>query len=211
MKFVDEWRRRKYAAFDLTRTSTAQKAVEFSLAGTPVRVYANANLSIYSAQTCNAKCAFCVEELRPASRGTELTRQKVVEQNDAVYFEKMARTLRDLKPLNPSVSVTGGEPSKDPRLPTILKTLAEHGARKRTMTTNASGLLDVHEGHTNLDWLIDTRVQHLNISRAHPECATNAKLMALPDGLSLENLRHVVARAKDGGINVRLSEGVLKV
>ena len=25
--------------------------------------------SVYSAQTCNARCAFCVEELRPASRG----------------------------------------------------------------------------------------------------------------------------------------------
>jgi cyclic pyranopterin phosphate synthase len=205
MTFVSEWRRRKCAAFDLTANSTARQALTFDLWGKPVRVYANANLSIYSAQACNAKCAFCVEELRPASRGTELAQQKTVERDDAVYFEKMNAVLRALKPLNPSVSVTGGEPSKDPRLPAILRTLFEHGARKRTMTTNGSGLFDVREGRSNLDWLIDTRVSYLNISRAHPECETNAKLMALPDGLSLNQLRDVAARADAGGVRLRLS------
>ena len=141
MTFVAEWRRRQSAAFDLAGNSTARRELSFELFGKPVRVYANANLSIYSAQACNAKCAFCVEELRPASRGTELALQKTVERDDDVYFQNMNMVLRALKPLNPSVSVTGGEPSKDARLPGILRTLAEHGARKRTMTTNGSGLL----------------------------------------------------------------------
>ena len=54
MTFVDEWRRRKSAAFDLDGNSTARRVVEFDLWGRPVRVYANANLSVYSAQACNA-------------------------------------------------------------------------------------------------------------------------------------------------------------
>ena len=37
-----------------------------------MQVYNNVNLSIYSGQTCNARCPFCVEELRPLSKGLEL-------------------------------------------------------------------------------------------------------------------------------------------
>ena len=67
-RFMEAWRRLKSRAFDLENNSTAKRVVEFELWGQPVRVYANANLSIYSAQRCNARCHFCVEELRPASR-----------------------------------------------------------------------------------------------------------------------------------------------
>jgi GTP 3',8-cyclase len=110
-----------------------------------------------------------------------------------------------LRPLDPSVSVTGGEPSIDPRLPAILCTLARHNARKRTMTTNGSGLLDVREGRDVLDWLTLTGAQHLNISRAHPNQARNAQLMRLETGLSIAQLREVVQRARAGGVRVRLS------
>jgi molybdenum cofactor biosynthesis enzyme MoaA len=205
MNFVAAWRRRKSAAFDLHQNSTARRVVEFDLWGRPVRVYANANLSIYSAQTCNARCPFCVEELRPASRGTALAMQKAVERDDAVYFSRLEQTLLALKPLDPSVSVTGGEPSIDPRLPAVLRLLHDHQARKRTMTTNASGLLQVRDGKAVIDWIMATGVRHLNISRAHPDPDENARLMRLSDGLRLDELREVVARARAGGTRVRLS------
>lgn len=210
MKFVDDWRRRKSAAFDLERNSTARAVVEFELWDRPVRVYANANLSVYSAQTCNAKCAFCVEELRPASRGNELSQQKTIESDDGRYLRKLEETLERLRPLNPSVSVTGGEPSKDPRLPSILRTLAAHGARKRTVTTNGSGLLDRREGGRVIDWIVESRVQFLNISRAHPEHEQNARLMVLNDGLNLAQLKDVVAEARAGGTRPRLSCVLIK-
>jgi hypothetical protein len=54
--FNDSWRRRKCDAFDLERNSTAKRLVSFDLWDRPVRVYANANLSIYSAQRCNGFC-----------------------------------------------------------------------------------------------------------------------------------------------------------
>jgi molybdenum cofactor biosynthesis enzyme MoaA len=205
MTFVEAWRRRKSAEFDLHRNSTARRVVEFDLWGRPVRVYANANLSVYSAQPCNARCPFCVEELRPASRGTALEMQKAVERDDRVYFSRLDETLHALKPLNPSVSVTGGEPSIDPRLPAILRTLYDFQARKRTMTTNASGLLQVREGRAIIDWITATGVPHLNISRAHPDQEENARLMRLHHGLGLEQLGEVVARARCGGTRVRLS------
>ena len=84
--FNPVWRARQSAAFELAANSTARRTVRIELWGRPVSVYANANLSIYSAQACNARCAFCVEELRPASRGIALDRQKTIEADDARYF-----------------------------------------------------------------------------------------------------------------------------
>jgi molybdenum cofactor biosynthesis enzyme MoaA len=202
---IDAWRHRKSDAFDLPKNSTARRVVEFELWGRPVRAYANANLSVYSAQSCNAKCPFCVEELRPASRGTALARQKDVERDDHRYLARLKGVLDALRPLNPSVSVTGGEPSIDPRLPAILRLLVDHKARKRTVTSNGSGLLDAREGRPVIDWVTATGVSHLNISRAHPGQERNAQLMGFKAGLSVPQLREVVERARAGGTRVRLS------
>jgi MoaA/NifB/PqqE/SkfB family radical SAM enzyme len=113
--------------------------------------------------------------------------------------------LEALRPLDPSVSITGGEPSLDPRLPTLLRLLAAHRARKRTVTTNGSGLLQVREGRRIIDWITAGGVQHLNLSRAHPDQERNAVLMQLPGGLTRTQLREVVAIARSGGTRVRLS------
>jgi cyclic pyranopterin phosphate synthase len=207
-RFVPDWRVQQSEAFDLDTNSTARKTVTLALWGKPATVYANANLSIYSAQTCNARCAFCVEELRPASRGVALDVQKTVESDDARYFAAMQSVFDAVRPLNPSVSVTGGEPSQDARLPRILRTLQAHGARKRTVTTNGSGLLEMREGRPLIDWIAGTGVAHLNISRAHWDDRINAKLMRYRDsGASpdAQALREIVSHAQRGGTRVRLS------
>ncbi|HEY8040458.1 MAG TPA: radical SAM protein [Polyangiaceae bacterium] len=203
---VDAWRRGKSASFDLRENSTARRTVRVDFWGDARDVYANANLSVYSAQKCNARCAFCVEELRPASRGVQLAEQKTVEQDDGRWFAALEAALdvvqRDLRP---SVSVTGGEPSKDPRLPRVLRTLAARGARKRTVTTNGSGLLDLREGRRVIDWIAGTGVAHLNVSRAHVEHDTNARLMGYGEGPTVEQLQTVASAARAGGTRVRLS------
>lgn len=203
---VDAWRREKSAAFDLRGNSTAKRTVRVDFDGEARDVYANANLSVYSAQTCNARCAFCVEELRPASRGRELAAQRGIETDDGRWFAALERVLDVVQPeLQPSVSVTGGEPSKDPRLPRVLRTLAARGARKRTVTTNGSGLLDVREGRRVVDWVAETGVRHLNVSRAHPEQERNARLMRYAEGPTEGDMRAIVAAARAGGTRVRLS------
>ncbi|WP_437327113.1 radical SAM protein [Sorangium sp. So ce381] len=203
--FREEWRRLKSRAFDLKANSTAGDTVRFDLWGRPVEVYRNANFSIYSRQPCNAKCHFCVEELRPASRGRSLSVQKTVEDDDGRYFDAMVASLEALRPLDPTISVTGGEPSHDPRLPRILALGQAHRGRKRTLTTNGSGLLQQREGKRVIDWIVDTGIQHLNISRAHPDHDRNARLMVMKDGLRADELRTVVAAATAGGTRVRLS------
>lgn len=201
----ERWRREKSAAFEIAANSTARETRTISLWGATRTIYANANLSIYSAERCNARCAFCVEELRPASRGTELARQRRTEPDDARWMASLERVLDALAPLDPSVSITGGEPSKDPRLPAVLRTLAARGARKRTITTNGSGLFDLREGRTALEWIAATGVRHLNISRAHPDDAKNARLMGFADAPDVAALRTIVDRARAAGTRVRLS------
>ncbi|MFC1743613.1 radical SAM protein [Candidatus Riflebacteria bacterium] len=208
--FIKNWRLKKSSAFELYTNSTAKKAIDFRLWNNSVTVYANANLSIYSAQECNAACGFCIEKLRPASRGLQLAQQKTIELDDIKYFSNLRAVLKALRPLNPSVSITGGEPSKDPRLPGILILLQEFNCRKRTITTNGSGLFDKYDGKSILDWLIEYNIQHLNISLAHPDLTENSRLMNLHDGLNLEALRQVTATCKNNLIRPRLSCILLK-
>ena len=196
-----EWRREKYRAFDLMETSSGRGAVQFLLWGQPVTVYNRANLSIYSAQPCNAACRFCVEELRPASRGGALAKQKNVERDDARYFALLEETLDALRPLAPTISITGGEPSKDRRLPRILELAAACPAPRRTLTTNGSGLFD----NGLMDRICRARLDHLNISVAHPDRERNVELMRLPGALHPQQLAEARHLARSTGTRVRLS------
>lgn len=214
--FVAAWRADPRGAFDLDRTATGRGTVPLVLGGQTHRVYRNANLSVYSAQPCNAKCAFCVEELRPASRGLQLVEQKRYERDDERYFARLDAALTAVAPLDVTVSITGGEPSIDPRLPRIAATVARHGIRKRTMTTNASGLLDGIDGINEtdatdvLDAVLSAGLDHLNISRAHPDPATNQRIMRVDRPLPDAGLGEVIARAHAAGARPRLSCALLR-
>lgn len=209
--FEPSWRADPRAAFDLDHTATGRGTVPLRIGGRTHRVYRNVNLSIYSAQRCNARCPFCVEELRPLSRGLELVDQKRVEPDDDRYFARLDAALDAVAPLDPSVSITGGEPSIDPRLPRIVALLARRGARKRTMTTNASGLLrPLPGGGDVLDRVLAAGLEHLNISRAHPDFAVNQRIMGTAGPISDEGLGRVVARCRAAGVRVRLSCALLR-
>lgn len=181
------------AHFSVGGTATGRGYVSVPFANAVRRVYDNANLSIYSAQQCNARCPFCVEELRPLSRGGSLVQQKTIELDDNKYFARLEAVLRTLAPLRPSVSLTGGEVSIDPRLPRILRVVnaaqQRNEARKLTMTTNASGLLRPTDGGgTVLDHIVEEGVRHLNISRAHKDAVHNQRLMRFVDGSADEDV-----------------------
>lgn len=205
-EFQPAFRADPAAAFDVERTSTGAALRPFQVGERSYRVYANVNLSLYSGQICNARCPFCVEELRPASRGRALDLQRHVEPEDTRYFDRLDDALTRLAPLAPSVSITGGEPSLDPRLPGLLAAISRHGLRKRTITTNASGLLrPLATGGDTLDALIAARLAHLNISRAHWDEAVNQRVMRIEPPQSESALRTIVARARAAGLRPRLS------
>ncbi len=203
--FNEKWRRRKYWEYRILKNSTARQILRFLLSGQKIQIYSNSNLSIYSGQKCNAKCPFCVEELRPLSRGIELSQQKTVLKDNDKYFNLLNSTLDSLDSLKLSVSITGGEPSLDYRTPRILQILQSKNIRKRTMTTNGSGLLESFEGRTMIEWITVTGVHHLNISRAHHETEKCNKIMNYNKSLTLGQLKDVIRSTKKEGTRVRLS------
>jgi len=208
--FEPDWRADPRGAFDLARTATGRGTVELEIGGRTHRVYRNANFSVYSGQRCNARCPFCVEELRPLSRGLELVDQTRFEPDDTRYFDRLEAALDAVAPLDPSVSITGGEPSIDPRLPAIVELLARRGARKRTMTTNASGLLRRLGAGDVLDRVLTAGLEHLNISRAHPDFIVNQRIMGTDRPITDAGLIEVASRCADAGIRVRLSCALLR-
>lgn len=105
-----------------------------------IRYFLNAtNHSIYI-NYCNANCSFCVAQLRFENQGQLYKKGRI--QSDQEYFKRLSQILEYLRPLNSSISITGGEPTKSRRLIPILELIEKFGYRKRTLTTNGSGLFD---------------------------------------------------------------------
>lgn len=181
------------------------------LEGKPWSVYDNANLSVHVTEKCNADCQFCVAHLRYLQDGAVYHKPEI--SNLEVYLEGLTKSLKAVRAVNPSVSITGGEPTVNKRLPAILRTIAAAGSRKRTLTTNATGLGFKVEGtsDTVLDRLAEYRLEHLNISRAHDDFKTNCHIMKMaPHLLSDGELREYVTTAKKAGMRPRFSCALLQ-
>ncbi|MFX0099581.1 MAG: radical SAM protein [Candidatus Hodarchaeota archaeon] len=203
IKLNRELRKFKQSAFSIDKNSSARSSTPWKNpleGGKTYSVYGNCNLSIYSGASCNGNCPFCVEKLRPLSRGCLLEDQKE-NIDDTSYFRALDAALRAVKPLNPSVSITGGEPSLDPRLPRMISLLKHHGFRKRTMTTNGSGLVKNHF----LESLISGGFSHLNLSRAHHDDELNQEFMQLDPFIPNKDLYQIIARLRDTRLRPRLS------
>ena len=94
--------------------------VDFNFDGKAKQVYANCNLSIFVDDYCNADCKFCVAQLRYENMKQAYTKPRI--EDDDEYFKRLDEVLTKLEPLNLSVSITGGEPTKSTRLPKIIPT-----------------------------------------------------------------------------------------
>ncbi len=190
---------------------TGARFKSIALEGKPWSVYDNANLSVHITEKCNADCQFCVAHLRYLQDGAVYHKPEI--SNTEVYLEGLHKSLEAVRFVNPSVSITGGEPTISKRLPPILRTLAKAGVRKRTLTSNASGLgwKVADSSDTVLDRLIEYRLEHLNISRAHDDFKTNCRIMKMaPHLLSDDQLREYISTARASGIRVRMSCVLLK-
>lgn len=138
-------------------------------------IYKNFNLSIFVDDKCNADCQFCVAQLRYEHRGVLYGKEHIT--SDAEYMEKLKNILVQVRPLNPSISITGGEPTISNRLVPIIKLVDELGFRKRTITTNGSGLFRVIDKKPVLQHLVDCKFDHLNLSRTSIDESLNKEIM----------------------------------
>ena len=183
--------------------------LDFNFNGISKKVYSNLNLSIFVDDVCNADCSFCVAQLRFENRSQMYKKDKITSEQE--YFDRLEEVLAFLKGLNPSISLTGGEPTKCKKLPKILALINKYGYRKRTFTTNGSGLLDDMEGKKVINHLIDNGFQHLNISKAHYIDDKNKNIMKYLDGYcSNEMLETIVSMSKANNLRPRMSCLLLK-
>ena len=166
-------------------------------------------MSIFTDDYCNADCKFCVAQLRFENKGLMYKKRKIY--SDDEYFNRLEYVLNYLKPINPSVSITGGEPTKSKRLPQILELINKYGYRKRTLTTNGSGLLDTMNGKAVIQHIIDNKFSHLNISKAHYDEAINTSIMCYENGYcSNDMLRTIIAFSQANNLRPRMSCLLLK-
>lgn len=177
---------------------------DFSFDGKVKQVYSNVNLSIFTDDYCNANCKFCVAQLRYENKGLMYKKGRIV--SDEEYFKRLEYVLEYLRPLNPSVSITGGEPTKSHRLIPILELIEKYGYRKRTLTTNGSGLFDVVNNKTILQHITDNHFQHLNISKAHFDEMINKNIMQYENGYcSNEDIAKIATFARANNLRPRMS------
>ena len=168
-------------------------------------VYKNFNLSIFVDDKCNADCKFCVAQLRYEHKGLLYQKDHIID--DKEYIDRLRRVLETIRPLNPSISITGGEPTISNRLVSILELVNELGFRKRTITTNGSGLFRVINNKTILQHLIDNKFDHLNISRVCIDEKLNKEIMQYEPGLycSNEMIKEISKQVKNTNLKIRMS------
>lgn len=183
-----------------------EKYNKFTFSGKSYDVYNNVNLSIFVDKYCNYKCPFCVADQRQVDRSCSL--------NIKEYLSRLQYILEYIKPLNPTISLTGGEPTKSELLIPIIELLDNYNFKRRTITTNGSGLLDKCDNDLLIDRLIDANFNYINISRLHYDENINRELVIpTKDYLSNNELEYVLSKYKHGnGYNsrIRLSAVLLK-
>lgn len=194
-----DWRYKRQECFDITK----RPLIPFTFDEDRL-VYENVNLSIFTTPVCNAKCDFCVAELRYLNTGLDFIKPTI--KDDEEYFNRLETVLKRIRPINPSVSLTGGEPTNCTRLSRIVELLNHYDIRKRTITTNGTGLLVKQNGKFPIDLLIENKFQHLNISHAHYDYEKNVDLMKYSKTeFPHELLKEIVSISNPAGLRARLS------
>lgn len=87
----------------------------------------------------------------------------------------------------------------------------KYNIRKRTITTNGSALLREVKGKKIIDYLIDAKLDHLNISKAHYNESINKSIMHYQCGeyCSNEDLAKIIPYALSKNVRPRLSSLLL--
>lgn len=175
------------------------------------RVYKNFNFSIFIDKHCNADCKFCVAQLRYENMKALYNKNSI--NDSSKYLERLDEILQKIRPLNPSVSITGGEPTISPILTDVLKLIDKYGFRKRTITTNGSGLFNIQDGDTILNNLIKYNWDYLNISRASYDDAKNRQIMRFQtEGAycTMDMVRRIIKETQNTRLKHRISCLLLK-
>ena len=183
---------------------------EFDFKAGHRQVYGNFNFSIFIDEFCNADCKFCVAQLRYENKKLLYHKEHLP---DDIWLKRCEEILKLVRPLNPSISITGGEPTLSKKLVPVLQMVDALGFRKRTITTNGSYLFHKVDGLPIIDHLIRNHWDHLNISRPSISDADARSIMRFSNEYNFtsnEMVRDILAEANKSSLKHRLSCLLLK-
>ena len=191
---MTDWDLNNYETIDVTFNNKKRK------------LYKNFNFSIFVDDYCNADCKFCVAQLRYQHKNQMYNKQHIKDKDE--YLNRLDFVLQQIRPLNPSISLTGGEPTLSPIFVDILKLVDKYNFRKRTVTTNGSALLNTMNNDTIINHLINYKWDHLNISRVSHDDIINRRIMNYnidEEYCTVDMLSEILSTIKDTNLSHRLS------
>ena len=141
-------------------TEFQRTAVPVILNGKRYRAHPNINLYVDMTSACDADCDFCIAKVIFARTPSPIPPQW------------LSRALDICAPANPSVQITGGEPTLFPEaLKELLDVVSVRRPRRPVLNTNGRNLEAV------ASMLRQSAIEHINISRHHYNDNDNAKIM----------------------------------
>lgn len=186
------------------------ETVDFEFESGKKKVYKNFNFSIFVDDYCNADCKFCVAQLRYQNKNKMYEKEHL---DTDTYLKRLDYILSLIKPLNPSISLTGGEPTLSPIFLDIVRLVDKYGFRKRTITTNGSALLNTVDNDIILNHLIKNNFDYLNISRVSSSDEENKRIMRYnveKEYCDMDMLKEILQISNDSTLKHRLSCLLLK-
>lgn len=124
-----------------------------------LKLYRNFNFTIFLDTGCNADCLFCIEQIKTENTGHIVKCGTITDVDE--YLNRLDEVLAYIRPFNPSVSITGGEPLISSKFRGALKLLGKYNFRKTVITTNGTGIEDF------VNDIIAAGISHVNVSRPH--------------------------------------------
>ena len=161
-------------------------------------LYRNFNFTIFLDDYCNADCKFCIEQIKTENNGRINKVGKIGDKE--VYLRRLDYILGKIRPFNPSISVTGGEPLLSPCFRDALRILGKYNFRKVVITTNGSNI----DEYT--DDIIQAGISHVNFSRPSYDRDVCQQIMRFREQQPATNtLREAIIKLEAGGVCTRFN------
>ena len=161
-------------------------------------LYRNFNFTIFLDTYCNADCKFCIEQIKTENNG-RINKVGNIEDRET-YLRRLDFIAGKIRPYNPSISITGGEPLLSPCFREAMAILAKYRFRKIVMTTNGTNI------DKYADDIIAAGISHVNFSRPSYDPDVCQKIMRFREQQpSLDTLVRAIARLEENGVRTRFN------
>jgi organic radical activating enzyme len=157
------YRNHKTIAYEQGFDEFIERAIEYENNGIIYKVHENVNMYLDVTGKCNGKCLFCIAK----------TNYKRIEINYKDYISKFENVYKNLKVINPSIQIVGGEPTLWEGLSDLLDCIESLNCRFPVIGTNGTGLWN----DNLIDILNESVLEWVNLSRHHYNDKENFEIM----------------------------------